>query len=108
MGKKLSPVKALEIYNSIPDESTRTNVFICNSLLSSLVKNGKFESGIKLFDKMKQDGLTPDSVTYNTVLAYNTTQNYALCNFQITHFYFKTLMIVSVSSSLVAGRLHKN
>ena len=67
MGKKLSPVKALEIYNSIPDESTRINVFICNSLLSCLVRNGKFESGIKLFDKMKQDGLTPDSVTYNTV-----------------------------------------
>ncbi|WRX15226.1 Pentatricopeptide repeat - like 10 [Theobroma cacao] len=69
MGKKLSPIKALEIYNSIPDESTRINVFICNSLLSSLVRNGKFESGIKLFDKMKQDGLTPDSVTYNTLLA---------------------------------------
>ncbi|KAK6240948.1 Pentatricopeptide repeat - like 10 [Theobroma cacao] len=69
MGKKLSPIKALEIYNSIPDESTRINVFICNSLLSSLVRNGKFESGIKLFEKMKQDGLTPDSVTYNTLLA---------------------------------------
>ncbi|XVF01132.1 hypothetical protein REPUB_Repub04eG0062000 [Reevesia pubescens] len=69
MGKKLSPVKALEIYNRIPDESTRVNVFICNSLLSCLVRNGKFESTIKLFDKMKQDGLTPDSVTYNTLLA---------------------------------------
>ncbi|XVF67700.1 hypothetical protein PTKIN_Ptkin10aG0142700 [Pterospermum kingtungense] len=69
MGKRLSPVKALEIYNSIPDESARVNVFICNSLLSSLVRSGKFESSIKLFDKMKQDGLTPDSVTYNTLLA---------------------------------------
>ncbi|XWS54889.1 hypothetical protein CRYUN_Cryun10bG0128500 [Craigia yunnanensis] len=69
MGKKLSPVKALEIYDSIPDESTRINVFICNSLLSCVVRNGKLESGIKLFDKMKQDGLTPDSVTYNTLLA---------------------------------------
>ncbi|XVE66946.1 hypothetical protein DITRI_Ditri08aG0120500 [Diplodiscus trichospermus] len=69
MGKRLSPVKALEIYNSIPDESTRTNAFICNSLLSCLVRNGKWESIIKLFNKMKQDGLTPDSVTYNTLLA---------------------------------------
>ncbi|OMP01547.1 hypothetical protein COLO4_11791 [Corchorus olitorius] len=69
MGKKLTPVKALEIYNSIPDETTKVNVFICNSFLSCLVRNGKFESGIKLFDKMKQDGLIPDSVTYNTLLA---------------------------------------
>ncbi|KAK8626832.1 hypothetical protein V6N13_134462 [Hibiscus sabdariffa] len=69
MGKRLHPVKALEIYNSIPDKPTKVNVFICNSLLSCLVRNGKFESGIKLFDKMKLEGLTPDSVTYNTLLA---------------------------------------
>ncbi|XP_010492127.1 PREDICTED: pentatricopeptide repeat-containing protein At1g10910, chloroplastic-like [Camelina sativa] len=61
--------KALEIYNSIPDESTKINVFICNSILSCLVKNGKFESCIKLFDQMKRDGLKPDVVTYNTLLA---------------------------------------
>ncbi|KAE8668389.1 Pentatricopeptide repeat-containing protein [Hibiscus syriacus] len=69
MGKKLNPVKALEIYNSIPDKPTKVNVFICNSLLSCLVRNGKFESGVKLFDKMKQEGLAPNSVTYNTLLA---------------------------------------
>ncbi|PPD75051.1 hypothetical protein GOBAR_DD28016 [Gossypium barbadense] len=69
MGKKLSPVKALAIYNGIPDKPTKVNVFICNSLLSCLVRNGKFDSGIKLFDKMKQEGLTPDLVTCNTLLA---------------------------------------
>ncbi|XP_009148435.1 pentatricopeptide repeat-containing protein At1g10910, chloroplastic [Brassica rapa] len=61
--------KALEIYQSIPDESTKTNVYICNSILSCLVKNGKLESCIKLFDQMKRDGLKPDVVTYNTLLA---------------------------------------
>ncbi|XP_019091705.1 PREDICTED: pentatricopeptide repeat-containing protein At1g10910, chloroplastic isoform X2 [Camelina sativa] len=61
--------KALEIYNSIPDESTKINVFICNSILSCLVKNGKLDSCIKLFDQMKRDGLQPDVVTYNTLLA---------------------------------------
>ncbi|XP_022762316.1 pentatricopeptide repeat-containing protein At1g10910, chloroplastic isoform X2 [Durio zibethinus] len=85
MGKKLSPAKALEIYNSIPDEPTRVNVFICNSLLSCLVRNGKFESSIKLFDKMKQDGLTPDSVTYNTLLAG--------C-IKIKHGHFKALELI--------------
>ncbi|KAJ4915479.1 hypothetical protein Rs2_01029 [Raphanus sativus] len=62
--------KALEIYQSIPDESTtKTNVYICNSILSCLVKNGKLDSCIKLFDQMKRDGLKPDVVTYNTLLA---------------------------------------
>ncbi|KAJ0010408.1 hypothetical protein Pint_33596 [Pistacia integerrima] len=68
LGKSLKPLKALEIYNNITDESTKTNVFICNSVLSCLVRNGKLDSGIKLFDKMKQNGLTPDAVTYNTLL----------------------------------------
>ncbi|KAJ0011476.1 hypothetical protein Pint_33505 [Pistacia integerrima] len=31
LGKSLKPLKALEIYNNITDESTKTNVFICNN-----------------------------------------------------------------------------
>lgn len=68
MGRN-NAMKAVEIYNSISDESTKVNVFICNSVLSCLVKNRKFDSSIKLFDKMKHDGLTPDAITYNTLLA---------------------------------------
>ncbi|KAH9685743.1 pentatricopeptide repeat-containing protein [Citrus sinensis] len=68
LGKSGNSLKALEIYNSITDESDKVNVFICNSILSCLVRNGKFESSLKLFDKMKQSGLTPDAVTYNTLL----------------------------------------
>ncbi|KAF9608418.1 hypothetical protein IFM89_009784 [Coptis chinensis] len=69
MGKGFNPVKALEVYNSIQDDSLRTNVSICNSILGCLVKNGKFESAIKLFDEMKRGGLIPDVVTYSTLLA---------------------------------------
>ncbi|CAN8311955.1 unnamed protein product [Cochlearia groenlandica] len=61
--------KALEIYKNIPDESTKINVFICNSILSCLAKNGKLDSCVKLFDQMKRDGLKPDVITYNTLLA---------------------------------------
>ncbi|KAM7251776.1 hypothetical protein ACFE04_023659 [Oxalis oulophora] len=68
MGKSLNPVKALEIYNNITDDSIKVNVFICNAILSCLVKSGKFDSGMKLFQKMKQDGLSPDGFTYNTLL----------------------------------------
>ncbi|KDO40642.1 hypothetical protein CISIN_1g034447mg [Citrus sinensis] len=67
LGKNGNSLKALEIYNSITDESDKVNVFICNLILSCLVRNGKFESSLKLFDKIKQSGLTPDAVTYNTV-----------------------------------------
>ncbi|GAV61142.1 PPR domain-containing protein/PPR_2 domain-containing protein [Cephalotus follicularis] len=68
VGKSLNPVKALEIYNSIPEESTKVNVFICNSILSCLVRNGKFDGSIKLFHKMKRNGLVPDAFTYNMLL----------------------------------------
>jgi pentatricopeptide repeat protein len=69
MGKNLNPVKAMEIFNGIKDESAKKNIFICNSVLSCLVRNGKFDSSIKLFRQMKQNGLMPDAVTYSTLLA---------------------------------------
>ncbi|PON60088.1 Pentatricopeptide repeat [Trema orientale] len=69
MGESLNPVGALEVYNNIHDESTKKNIFICNSVLGSLVRNGKFDHSIKFFHQMKQDGLTPNIVTYSTLLA---------------------------------------
>lgn len=67
LGESLNPMEALEIYSRIQDESIKSNVFVCNSVLGSLIRNGKFDSGFKLFHQMKQDGLTPDIVTYSTV-----------------------------------------
>ncbi|XP_041010889.1 pentatricopeptide repeat-containing protein At1g10910, chloroplastic isoform X2 [Juglans microcarpa x Juglans regia] len=69
MGKSLNPVEAIEIYNGIQDESAKNNVFICNSVLSCLIRNGKFDRSIKLFHQMRRDGLTPDAVTYSTLLS---------------------------------------
>ncbi|XP_057978116.1 pentatricopeptide repeat-containing protein At1g10910, chloroplastic [Malania oleifera] len=69
MGKSINPAKALEIYNSIEDKSIRNNVIVCNSVLGCLIKNNKFESGIKLFNQMKRSGIRPDAVTYSTLLA---------------------------------------
>ncbi|CAN1824249.1 Pentatricopeptide repeat-containing protein At1g10910, chloroplastic [Linum perenne] len=69
MGKSLNPTKALEVYEGISDESTKINVFVCNSALSCLVRSGKFNTSIKLFHEMKHSGLTPDAITYSTLLA---------------------------------------
>ncbi|KAJ8526412.1 hypothetical protein K7X08_028889 [Anisodus acutangulus] len=69
MGKSLSSVEAVEMYISIKDISTKFNVSVCNAFLSSLIKNGKSESSLKLFTQMKRDGLVPDVVTYSTLLA---------------------------------------
>ncbi|KAG8368771.1 hypothetical protein BUALT_Bualt15G0081400 [Buddleja alternifolia] len=66
IGRDSNSMKALEIYNSIKDESTRNNVSVCNSTLYCLIKSGKFESSLKLFNQMKQAGLIPDIVTYST------------------------------------------
>ncbi|KAL3515623.1 hypothetical protein ACH5RR_022525 [Cinchona calisaya] len=68
MGKSLNPITAIEIYNSIKDELTRNNVSVCNSILSCLVKNGKFESSLSMFHQMKREALKPDIITYSTLL----------------------------------------
>lgn len=69
MGKGLNLARALEIYNNIKDEAMKNNVSICNSVLGCLVRSRKFESSIKLFCQMKQDGLMPDVFTYSTLLS---------------------------------------
>ncbi|GAB4848140.1 hypothetical protein Ancab_002806 [Ancistrocladus abbreviatus] len=69
LGEEKNLRKALETYDSISDDTIRNNVSICNSLLSCLVKNKKFEEAIDLFDRMKQHGLEPDAVTYSVLLA---------------------------------------
>ena len=67
MAKNLDAVKALEIYSSIQDESIKKNVFLCNCILTCLVRKHKYDMSIKLFKRMKEDGLVPDLVTYTTV-----------------------------------------
>ncbi|KAI4296244.1 hypothetical protein L6164_036217 [Bauhinia variegata] len=69
MGNKVDAAKMLDLYGCIQDESTRNNVYVCNSVLRNLIRKGKFDSSIKLFQKMKEDGLIPDVVTYSTLLA---------------------------------------
>ncbi|XP_078431990.1 pentatricopeptide repeat (PPR) superfamily protein [Wolffia australiana] len=69
MGESRNLSCALEVYNNIEDESTRNNVSICNSLLGCMVKDGKFESSMKMFEEMKLKGLLPDLFTYSTLLA---------------------------------------
>ncbi|KAH6762014.1 Pentatricopeptide repeat superfamily protein [Perilla frutescens var. hirtella] len=68
VGRDSNSSKAMEIYNSIKDDSTRSNVSVCNSTLCCLIKCGKFNSSLKLFNQMMQAGLVPDSVTYSTLL----------------------------------------
>ncbi|XP_020272079.1 pentatricopeptide repeat-containing protein At1g10910, chloroplastic [Asparagus officinalis] len=68
MGISRNPLKALQVYNNIPDKSMKINVSVCNSVLGCMVRNGRFESSIKLFDQMKDDGLSPDLVTYSSLL----------------------------------------
>ncbi|KAF3781595.1 Pentatricopeptide repeat-containing protein [Nymphaea thermarum] len=69
MGKSHNLVKALQVYNDIGDECTRYNASVCNALLGCFVRHGKFETSINLFEQMKKGGLTPDIVTYSTLLS---------------------------------------
>ena len=67
MANKLDASTMLKLYNDIQDESAKDNVYVCNSVLSNLIKKGKFDTTMKLFRQMKLDGLVPDLVTYSTV-----------------------------------------
>lgn len=67
MANKLDAATVLKLYNSIQDESVKDNVYVCNSVLRCLIKKGKMDTAIKLFQQMKQDGLVPDGITYSTV-----------------------------------------
>ncbi|XP_068647317.1 pentatricopeptide repeat-containing protein At1g10910, chloroplastic [Aristolochia californica] len=69
MGKSHDPKLALQAYSTIQDDSTRHNVSICNAVLGCLIRNGKFDSSLKLFSEMKKGGLKPDVVTYSTLLS---------------------------------------
>ncbi|CAN6457204.1 unnamed protein product [Victoria cruziana] len=69
MGKSHNLVKALRVYNNIGDECTICNASVCNALLGCFVRHGKFETSINLFEEMKKSGLTPDLVTYSTLLS---------------------------------------
>lgn len=67
LGLSRNAAKALQVYGSIQDQSTRVNVSVCNSLLGCLVKNGRSDSTFKLYDEMIRGGLSPDLFTYSTV-----------------------------------------
>ncbi|XP_058767242.1 pentatricopeptide repeat-containing protein At1g10910, chloroplastic-like [Vicia villosa] len=69
MANKLDASAILKLYNNIEDASAKDNVYICNSVLRCLLRNGKFDTTIKLFRQMKEDGLVPDLVTYSTLIA---------------------------------------
>ncbi|KAJ3681716.1 hypothetical protein LUZ60_014289 [Juncus effusus] len=68
MGLSRDPIKALKVYDCIKDEDIKQNVSVCNSVLGCLVRNGRSETALKLFDQMKSNCLKPDLVTYSTLL----------------------------------------
>jgi pentatricopeptide repeat protein len=68
LGKAGRAERALYIFNELPVlDPVRCNVFVCNSILSTLVYNGKVDKALRLFEQMKVDGLQPDLITYSTV-----------------------------------------
>ncbi|KNA15056.1 hypothetical protein SOVF_101710 [Spinacia oleracea] len=85
MGESKDISRALNVYETINDEAVKNNISICNSVLSCLIKNKKFDKAMSMFKKMKQNGLQPDVVTYSTLLAG--------C-LKLDHGYMKALQLV--------------
>lgn len=68
LGKSGQSRKAIRVFNELPlDSEVRKNVFVCNSILSTMIYNGKIDKAFRLFEQLKKEGLQPDTVTYSTV-----------------------------------------
>lgn len=68
LGKAGLSKKAIQVYNELPlDSDVRLNVYVCNSILSTMIYNGKIDKAFRLFEQLKSEGLQPDTVTYSTV-----------------------------------------
>jgi len=68
LGKMGQSKKAIRVFNELPlDSEVRLNVYVCNSILSTLIYNGKIDKAFRLFEQLKAEGLKPDTVTYSTV-----------------------------------------
>lgn len=68
LGKAGQSKKAIREFNELPmDSEVRLNVYVCNSILSTMIYNGKIDKAFRLFEELKSEGLKPDTVTYSTV-----------------------------------------
>lgn len=68
LGKSGQSKKAILEFNELPlDSDVRLNVYVCNSILSTMIYNGKIDKAFRLFERLKSEGLKPDTVTYSTV-----------------------------------------
>lgn len=68
LGKAGQSKKAIRVFNELPpDSEVRLNVYVCNSILSTMIYNGKIDKAFRLFEQLKSEGLKPDTVTYSTV-----------------------------------------
>ncbi|CAO0800198.1 unnamed protein product [Mucor circinelloides] len=60
---------ALAIYEESRKHNVRPTVYLYNVILSKLAKCRKIEPVLRLFNEMKQLGVTPNSITYASVIS---------------------------------------
>jgi pentatricopeptide repeat protein len=56
---------AMEVYNEVVVKSVRFSAISCNSVLDALVRNGKLEDALNLFDKMCKEHNLPRRIAVN-------------------------------------------
>ncbi|KAG5222210.1 pentatricopeptide repeat-containing protein [Salix suchowensis] len=66
------PKEIIEVKNILFDwmqQHNKISASSYSSYIKCMVRNGKFDSSMQLFRKMKHNGLIPDAITYSTLLA---------------------------------------
>jgi pentatricopeptide repeat protein len=60
--------KASELFEEMPSNDVEWNVYSFTALINAYGRNGQYEASLHLLARMKRERVTPNLITYNTVI----------------------------------------
>ncbi|XP_002964905.2 pentatricopeptide repeat-containing protein At1g74850, chloroplastic [Selaginella moellendorffii] len=68
MGREGLLEKCSEIFEDMPENDVKWNVYAFTALINAYGRNGQYEASLHLLARMKKEQVEPNLITYNTVL----------------------------------------
>ncbi|KAJ7517434.1 hypothetical protein O6H91_21G024400 [Diphasiastrum complanatum] len=60
--------KCIEVFEDMPNNDVKWNVYAFTALINAYGRNGQYETSLSLLARMKKEKVTPNVITYNTVI----------------------------------------